>query len=835
MRVLKAIYVGYKRLALRNVYRFEYTPEMDLQIIIGTNGSGKTSIMELLTPLPASSSDFSKGGSFTIEIEHLGEFYRCVSDFRSAGKYYLFHRQDDGSEINMNEGYTATAQRELVKQIFGYTPEIHQLLIGRLKFTEMTTGQRKHWITMFTTTDLTFALKLYNDFRVANRDTTGALKHHQNRIAVETSKLMDMEDIGKLEAQAKQYRDELNVLLLNKEQGIPKGWDTEAQLNAVMRNVSKCSKAIVDLSLKCPAWAQLPTPHTMGDVDGAVSNLQQQLNLDESMLTHYVDEYMNLEGLLRTLESNGAQGIEELTVRLEQLESDEVRIRDGITKYPMYNDSYSALVATNNVFDILVDVFTSMPSNDERRYTQEIYAEQTRLADTLKYEIDRRINRISQFEDRLAHLGHTEDTECPKCEHKWKVGAKPYEEEQLNVLIVEMRNEIVGFEEQLVEVREYLKGAEEYLSCIRRYKNVTLQYPIMTILWNDFAENNRFCMAPKTCLADLYVWQADLQQSALLETVITERKSLSEALDHASRMNQSGSGHFTERGQKLSEQINDVTERITVHKANLATLLSYRGSLNRLSELKAEVVRDTTKMLEIRDLMLRISRDELIGNCIDSHQNTLAMTQQVLNQKTTLEGIVKDLQESAASLLLDKEALQIIDDVLSPTSGFIAEQLHGTIQDIVRQLNTIIEALWTYDLTILSCSSGTEGELDYKFPMLFGIDGRSDDVSEGSEGQVGVVNLAFRLLAYSHLKLENFPLYLDETGREFDEHHRMNFLNYVKEAVAGHQFSQAFIISHYAASHGSVLHADIVVMDPANIVTPERYNNCVDFQYGNSN
>ena len=35
------------------VYELEYTPEQLIQIIIGTNGSGKSSLLRLCSPLPA--------------------------------------------------------------------------------------------------------------------------------------------------------------------------------------------------------------------------------------------------------------------------------------------------------------------------------------------------------------------------------------------------------------------------------------------------------------------------------------------------------------------------------------------------------------------------------------------------------------------------------------------------------------------------------------------------------------------------------------------------------------------------------------------------------------
>jgi DNA repair exonuclease SbcCD ATPase subunit len=55
MKILKLILRGYTRLQLKQITEFVYTPTDSIQIIIGTNGSGKSSILEELSPLPADS------------------------------------------------------------------------------------------------------------------------------------------------------------------------------------------------------------------------------------------------------------------------------------------------------------------------------------------------------------------------------------------------------------------------------------------------------------------------------------------------------------------------------------------------------------------------------------------------------------------------------------------------------------------------------------------------------------------------------------------------------------------------------------------------------------
>lgn len=51
----------YKRMLLRSINHITITPKSKIQIILGTNSSGKSSLLKELSPLPANPSDYLKG------------------------------------------------------------------------------------------------------------------------------------------------------------------------------------------------------------------------------------------------------------------------------------------------------------------------------------------------------------------------------------------------------------------------------------------------------------------------------------------------------------------------------------------------------------------------------------------------------------------------------------------------------------------------------------------------------------------------------------------------------------------------------------------------------
>lgn len=85
-------------------------------MILGTNGSGKSSIIKELSPLPASSSDFIKGGYKEITIEMGGDTYVLRNSFGDK-EVHTFEMNG----VNLNDGRKITEQTKLAKEKFNYT------------------------------------------------------------------------------------------------------------------------------------------------------------------------------------------------------------------------------------------------------------------------------------------------------------------------------------------------------------------------------------------------------------------------------------------------------------------------------------------------------------------------------------------------------------------------------------------------------------------------------------------------------------------------------------------------------------------------------------------
>ena len=189
MKIERLELFGYTRLMLTNIQKFVYTPDMPFQIILGTNGSGKSSVLYELSPLPAQSGQYTKDGLKRVFISHKGSEYVLESTFKHGNKHSF---KKDGEELN--PGGTGMVQKDLCKREFNYTQELHELLIGDVLFTDMAPMKRREWITMLDSADYHFPLSVYNKWRTLARDHQGTLKHLKHLLATETNNLLKMSD-----------------------------------------------------------------------------------------------------------------------------------------------------------------------------------------------------------------------------------------------------------------------------------------------------------------------------------------------------------------------------------------------------------------------------------------------------------------------------------------------------------------------------------------------------------------------------------------------------------------------------------------------------------------
>lgn len=817
MLIKRLVLVGYKRLMLNNIQHFEYTPVSKYQLILGTNGSGKSSVIAELSPLPAHSSNFIKTGSKLIELSHLGRDYVLTSTMRTSKHSFVC----DGEELN--PGGTADSQRKLVVHHFGYSKDLHELLIGRTLFTAMNPTDRRKWITELSSVDYTYAIGVHRKAASAARDALGVTRHLSQRLTQENTTLQSMSDVQDQSARARTLEDELSALLRAQLNGLPHSRELQQRLNDAWQSIETQGKRALELII------ELQSLHRFGSFNGlqhAAGHAQASQGQLEKQLQERSHEHQDLMQSLSSLSTREDVTPENVDGYILEAQADLSRFeQDYRFTFQDLDGANETLHETRQIADEIQALFFQLPEDPENEYNQQAMKElEGRRQDIVTF-LSRIDGRIQQVEKRLHAIQCESPVNCPNCQHQWKLNAKPREEDELKETLTlglskraEAESRLNALETQITEMREVLHLYE-------RVRRMTSSYPRLRGLWLQVTEQQMMKTQPKRIHTLLAAWQRDVEAAihrGVLQNRLNELQSLSEQWAKLG-----GGAHLNQRIARLASDVERLSlELHTVRdeSRDLQWLQRQAGEADRLLEQLSTLTLQAQKTF---DQLLSAQRNEQIDVVVRSHHHELAMIRHMLTERGTLQGIVRDLESSLIQAETDRQALSLIADALSPKEGLVAEQLCGFIECLVAQMNSIIGSVWAHDLSVQPCGMAS-GELDYKFPLhVASSDNRSPDVAESSKGQQQMVNLAFQLTVMLYKGLHDFPLFLDEPGEGFDDQHRKNLMGFIKRLMDNDHHSQLFMVSHYASNHGSFVAADVVVLDDSNIQVPGSYNECV--------
>lgn len=820
--------VGYKRIALNGHSRFIIRPSERIQLILGTNGSGKSSLMKELTPLPAEPKEYTKEGSKTITITDHGNTYVLKSWF-SEGNKHSFNK--NGQELN--DGHTITVQRKLVQQEFSVTDDIHELLCNQIKFHSMGPTDRRKWFTMLSDVDYTYALGVYQRLKEAASATSGALKMAKNKLVAEIGKVSTEEQEKKLSQEVESLYGEIEKLQAQRAP-LPRpvaSFLSEQEL--LMDGLYTISSNLIrsrHLVFGYRGYDSLD--HITEDVD----RTKQDIAATEALLNKAVSEHGKYKEKHDLLKKTGAQGVDALLRRLHLAQE---RRNEVLARRSLRLEGFSPVVANaalESIHELLFNVFSEIPTNDNKQFTSVRNKEVLQTILDTKDVILKKQQEIAYWSNKKQHMeAHKTNgsIECPKCHHNWVVGydeatVKQYGEkiDGLGAQIKEAGVMIESFEGKVAEYTNYFNLYMDFSRCVKNW-------PALQPFWDHLLDHETVIKAPRVALMQLDQLKKDL----ILELEAYKHDGeIGEIKDLIRQAEQLGDANLTDVLEKLVEvtaTVEDLTGRLNGLNKHLSSLVAYRRQMADVQNTGQKIADMIDQAETATSELIEMMRREAIQNCINALQLSLARKSEALQEMKLQKGIIADLEKTIRSYAVRDEALKLMVKEMSPTDGLIAEGLLGFIRTFVKQMNALIKKIWAYPLEILPCGVATDrgAELDYKFPLM--VQSRAnvvDDVKKGSSGMQEVVDLAFKVVGMRYLGLAEAPLLLDEFGASFDLEHRTAASGCIKSLMDTQQFSQLYMISHYESGYGSFTNAQTCVLDSRNITVPVVYNQHVTMQ-----
>lgn len=850
MRIAECELNRYKRFALNDVSRFHITIKELVQMILGTNGSGKSSLLKELTILPADAADYLPGGSKIVTVFHNGDKYVGTSTFDDkGGKHHLMKNDDE----ELNPGGTQRAQLVKIKEIFGITPDIHDLLTGLELFHAMSPTDRRRWFTQLSDVSYDYALLVFKRLSDKHRDIVGAMRMAKQRLVSERAKIITPAEEEKLKADVDLLHHELGILA---EQRAPLDRplaEIQAEGEQTMLELRRTSDRLLRLKIMAPygtyPYGRNPNAPLMRedvmselmqrgfesieDIDLFIDHQKHGITSREALINQAMRDHGKIAETIGILRKTGSEGVDALRTRWattaekrQELLSTKKLGLEGFDAQAAYS-GYTA------IYDALSEVFSTIESNEDRKYTT---SRLEQLRTTLRELKDRKAAHEAEANSvsaKKAHMNHHKEHGnliCPNCKHTWSAGFDALKMEQFESRLAELERLQAENTLQLKSTEEDIAKVETYSNLYREFVR-TSRVEALKPFWEYLTAKEYVITAPRKALADWTRLGEDLKIDVAVSKVEVELKEIQNLIQAAADI---GDASLAEQEEKLTActlQIETLTAEIAQLRAVVESHAQYKRELTESQTLKARVEFLLAHKDQLRDDLVEGLRRSTINHCIRQLQQSLAIKSSTLSEIALQKGIIKDLETSIAKLEIDEEASKKLVRELSPTDGLIAEGLLGFIRNFTDQMNRLIRKIWTYPLEIRDCgiANGESAELDYKFPLMVGSKSNVvADIKLGSAGMKEIVNLAFKIVSMRYLGLAQSPLYLDEFGAALDEEHRVAGMQVVKMLMDTQPFTQLFMVSHYQSFHGAFTNAEVCVLDARNISIPSQYNQHVE-------
>ena len=820
MQYLSITLRKYKRLALSHIEEIKITPFNKIQLLLGTNGSGKSSLLSQITPLPASHQDYHKGGYKIIEILHNNSRYELKSLFTLEGNRYHFIK--DGVELN--DGLTATTFRELVKQQFRVTQDVQDVLTGATTFSAMSVADRRSWLTRISDCDYTYAIQYFSRLKERHRDMIGAIKLQQARLVQEKSKLLTSEEEDKV-------RYEMDILNSYFETLLSRKSPIKTSVADIRTSIETLEADIVGLVRDYRSFHRV-----FGNLEGYTNKEGMESDLIESrahernlelQIQKLCEVIESQDTILESLKNVNVTDIGDIDARIDR-ELNEVSTLKSQYRLGLYfSDPQSALNSINSVSDNLSYLSIELVENSDKRFSRDNYIEALEKAKALEVKQNSLLQKQTVAEAKIKELEHFRDhnkLECPKCSHVWSKGFDSIQYSMAIDNLSAVRLELAQCVLDLETANRHTETIRAYLEVYRTYVNISKSFTDLNPLWSYLTDNSIIFNDPRKIIQVVETVKGDLSIAIKVDSAekrLKESMSIKQALRNSQESNVAS---FIAHGESLHAQLYELNAQLQIAKQKCARLISYREAVKQMESISLKLQSHSGQVESKTQELLEAQRMQALNEAIQLVQIELSNREQMIAKADVQHGIINSIQEQILDLTENAKLLKIALDELSPSQGLIAKGLTGFINHFVAQMNLFIKNVWLYPMELMPILPDEDDgvELDYKFQIS--INGETvdtvPDISKGSAGMREIIDLAFKVVSMMYLGLEKAPLILDEFGSKLDAAHRQSVQVGISNMINTCNFSQIFIVSHYENAYGSLKNADVCVLHPANVQMP---------------
>jgi energy-coupling factor transporter ATP-binding protein EcfA2 len=597
MKILSIELIDYKRLSLTNIRRLYVSFIEKVIFILGTNGSGKSSLLKELSALPAQSAQFEKTGSKVIHIEHLGFYYVLTSDFSiNKHRFLKIQKNKDGViifEEELNPGGTQTVQRDLVKKEFGITQELHDLFTGLIKFHRMSVSERRKWFTLFSKSDYTYALEIYQKFKDSLRDAQVNLKMVQSRTVQERDKILSAQQISEIQEVLNYIEEEISNLK-QKQKDFYDSRPSESLLNQLF---TQARQSTALLNKKMFEYQRKRGQRNLNSEEVKSLIAQSQRKIDELQVLINIREkdLQNLQNISLQLKKNSNLDTANLKRKLEYFEKSKEKIISELVllRDTAHNDFLKIPGALELVEQPLIDIFQTVQKDPQHFNTRDSYLKIKENIDSDRKKLDQLLSQSNQLKlsiERFEHSKEHNQTQCPNCQYVWIRNYNENDDIRARKLYQELQDTIIKTQENIQVAENKLLQMNEFFEKHRSYYQIVYHYNILKPLWDEIKRSDYLFSDPTRLTVVLENFKLETKNALKLIEINEEIKELSKLIETIEKSLIDSNSDLNSKINEYEKQVSLYLKEQRYYKQQLSVLTDIEKLLFEIQEQKHHLI-----------------------------------------------------------------------------------------------------------------------------------------------------------------------------------------------------------------------------------------------------
>ena len=787
MKIIESTIKDFKRFTVSNINEFYYKPKHKIQIILGTNGSGKSSLLRELIPIVDNDTKTNykdKTGYKQVVYEHNDSIYTLTY---SNNKFSFIK---DKEELNITG--QRKLQQQLIEQHFNINKLVYELLLGITGFSNMSISERKKWFTdILTHLDYSYALETYKATKDRIKELKSYIKLTRAKISKDEYLLQkyDKDKIEKVKEEIKELDNYFDYLVsLHKPyEDLDKPTNIENKINKLLELLNKLEpdedKKYIELKIR------------------ELEDIKKELITKKDFIAEELKKLNNVKSNIIEPDEIKSE-LKNITKEIKEIK-DKFKIddiRSFISYIREFHNNYSSIID-------IINKLRDIPIIDKDLYNKNI--ESIKQLNNLYNKIENEINHIEEHITKTDKLEEHSIT-CPKCGYTCNINSKA-DREELDNKLIKLTKEKESLLKTITElnnvISDYEKRKSLLMEFVSNFSNVK-ENTIFNLILNNtdkLKSNYDYIYNVNTELPDPYE----------LNHLLNKELELQQQIKTLENFNYDNYKLMINKKQDLLKQNSGIIKSINEINSDIDKYKRKQYLIKEIETLHNDLLAISKYVVKYENNSMKITYNNMITELL----NDIRKIKSELEVEYLEYAKVKDRYISLEEELKDHEqrlqAAIDLEKLLSPSKGIIGEYISKTINVILERMNEIINRIWTYDIEILPCDL-EDSDLTFKFPVKVNNKEIIQDISKGSSSMKEVFDIAFKITAMEFLNMLDYPLILDEFGRTMDETHRIKAYNFIEE-ISKDYFSQVFIVSHFESMYARFVNTDVVVLDKSNL------------------